>query len=101
MRLVQILLPVFDNNGVPFPAVLLRDIHKELCDRFSGLTVYDRTPAEGVWIEGGKHERDKIVVVEVMDEDFDRAWWQNFRKRTEKLLRQDELVVRSQEIERL
>jgi hypothetical protein len=101
VHLVQILLPIAGNDGRAFPDDLLRGIQKELCDRFGGLTAYNRTPAEGIWRGSGWHRKEDIIVVEVMDDDFDRAWWENFRKRTERLLQQEELVVRAQAAERL
>lgn len=45
--------------------------------------------------------RDDIVVYEVMVERLDRGWWQQYRRRLEELFLQQELVVRTQAIERL
>ncbi len=52
MHLVQILLPLADNRGRPFPAAMLGDVRRELTERFGGLTAFTRAPAEGFW-EGG------------------------------------------------
>jgi hypothetical protein len=38
MYLVQILLPVYDNDGRPFPASSYADVRRELTERFGGLT---------------------------------------------------------------
>jgi hypothetical protein len=101
MKLVQILLPLSDNDAKPFPEGVLRGIQRELCDRFGGLTAHNRAPAEGIWRTAGSRKKDDIVVLEVMDESFEPAWWRAFRKRTEELLRQEELVVRAHDTERL
>ena len=45
--------------------------------------------------------RDEIVVYEVMCETVDRAWWSNYRATLERRFRQDELVIRVQQVERL
>ena len=102
MHLVQILLPVYDNDGRPFPASSYADVRRELTERFGGLTAYSRAPAEGLWQdEAGPPTRDDIVVYEVMTEQLDRAWWASFRGRLAQRFAQDELLVRAHVIERL
>ena len=102
MYLVQLLLPVYDNAGQPFPRSSYTAVGRELAERFGGLTAYTRAPAEGLWsAEDGKAARDDIVVYEVMVEHLDRAWWGQFRARLERRFAQQELVVRAQTIERL
>ena len=91
MHLVQLLLPRAD-----------AEVAKELTERFGGLTAYTRAPAEGVWKPGrGEAVRDDIIVVEVMVETLDTAWWGRFRERVAARLGEQELVVRAHEIERL
>jgi hypothetical protein len=47
-------------------------------------------------------ERDDIVVVEVMVQTLDPAWWAGYRRSLEKrLLAQTERVVRAHEIQSL
>ena len=67
MHLIQILLPLRDNAGQPFPRAHYAEVRAELTERFGGLTAYSRAPAEGVWDEGGDGPpvRDDIVVHEV------------------------------------
>jgi hypothetical protein len=60
--IVQILLPVFDNEGRAFDASHYTDVRTELADRFGGLTAYSRAPAEGIWGDEGEFKRDDIVV---------------------------------------
>lgn len=100
--LVQLLLPLSDDDGKPFPESSYRSLQEELTERFGGLTAYSRAPADGLWNgEGEKRERDDIVVYEVMTESLDRAWWAQFRERLETTFRQDEVVVRAHRVERL
>jgi len=102
MHLIQILLPVYDNDGKSFPASRYADVRRELTERFGGLTAYSRSPAEGLWQdEDSSMTRDDIVVYEVMTESLDRAWWADFRARIARQFAQEDLVVRAHVIERL
>lgn len=58
-------------------------------------------PAEGLWVNDGDIDRDRIVVVEVMTEDLNQAWWATFRKELEDRLEQEEIIIRASEILRL
>ena len=102
MHLVQILLPVYGNDGEE----ILRDsyarIRDELVARFGGLTAFIQSPAEGLWTgDGNRTGRDDIVMLEVMMEAVDKAWWGSYRKRLQQILRQELIVIRVLPIERL
>jgi hypothetical protein len=99
--LVQILLPVYDNNGQRFPSDLYNEVRAKLTDMFGGLTAYTRAPAEGVWESGTTLKRDDIVVVEVMVDSLDRTWWGAYRRDLKRLFRQDQIVLRAQTYEPL
>lgn len=99
MHLVQLLLPLYAQDGGRLDAALFGAVRQELVDRFGGLTAYSRAPAKGLWEDGGSVERDDIVVYEVMSERLDRAWWARYRQELAARLRQKELVVRAQVIE--
>ncbi len=93
---VQILLPVYDNEGRPFAAAEYAALRRELADCFGGVTSYTRAPARGLWKdETGETTPDDIVIFEVMTGDLDRAWWSAFRRRLEERFRQDEIIVRA------
>lgn len=98
MHLVQILLPLTRNDGSPIPQALHREIREELIRRFGGLTAYVQAPAQGVWAHGGTRQTDQIAVIEVMAAELDEPWWRAFRRRLERLLEQEALVVRAFEI---
>ena len=102
MRLIQLLLPLYDNAGQRFPPGLYDSVRKELVARFGGLTTYSRAPAKGMWKEDGTSVRkDDIVVYEVMADAVDQTWWATYRKQLESEFQQDELVIRAQPIELL
>ena len=100
-HLVQLLLPLRDNEGETFAKELLQGVLDELSERFGGSTAYTRSPAEGLWKSGGADHHDDIVVVEVMVENMDAGWWRSYRQTLEQRFRQKELIVRAQPIERL
>ena len=96
MYLVQILLPLYDNEGHAFEASEYVRLRTELADRFGGVTAYTRAPARGVWRDdSGETTRDDIVIFEVMTTDLDHDWWTAFRKELEDRFRQDTLIVRA------
>ena len=102
MHLVQILLPLYDNEGEPIPQLQFRRVSGEMADRFGGVTAFTRAPAEGLWKDAGENtSHDEIVVVEVMVADLDRAWWADYRNELERRFRQEVVVIRAQEIEQL
>ena len=101
MFLVEILLPLYDNGGGRFGAEEFDRVRDELAERFGGVTAFRRSPAEGVWRDGGGESRDRIVVFEVMADELDRAWWRDHRRELERRFRQEKMVVRATEFEEL
>ncbi|GAA0535051.1 hypothetical protein FHS83_003139 [Rhizomicrobium palustre] len=101
MYLIQILLPLSDNDGQPYDEQLMQGLQHRLTERFGGVTAYSRAPAEGWWSAGGMRTKDDIIVVEVMARDFDRAWWRALKQELEDSLRQEEIVIRAQALELL
>lgn len=98
MHLVQLLLPLYDNEGRPFPPALFRAIRDTLTERFGGMTAYTRAPAEGLWREEGERTtRDDIVIYEVMTDALDEEWWRSWRGELEQRFRQDRIVIRASE----
>ena len=102
MYLVQVLLPLYDNDGELFSREEFARVRRELTDRFGGATGYTRSPAEGTWEdEQGHVHHDDVVVVEVMVDPLDRAWWSAYRRELAARFRQAELVVRATSMESL
>lgn len=101
MHLIEIFLPLFDNESRRFGREPFDEVREELVQRFGGLTAFTRSPAEGLWEEGEGRSRDEIVIFEVMAEELDRGWWRRYRHDLERRFRQDEIVVRARQVERL
>lgn len=102
MYVVQIFLPLQDNQGRPFPHAQFAAVHEQLADRFGGITAFTRSPAVGVWEDdAGTARHDDIVIFEVMTETVDAPWWRQYREGLERRFRQDEIVVRATAAERL
>lgn len=102
MHLIQLLLPLYDNQGVRLPAALHGATRDELVGRFGGLTAYARAPVDGLWQQDDRHTvRDELVIYEVMSDTLDAQWWHGYRQTLEQRFRQDQLVIRAQEIRML
>jgi hypothetical protein len=96
MYLLQILVPLYDNEGHAFEPREYVRLRSELADRFGGVTAYTRAPARGVWKgDSGETTRDDIVIFEVMTADLDEAWWKALRQELETRFRQDNVIVRA------
>jgi hypothetical protein len=99
MHLIQLLLPLYNNEKEPLPKELLIQVRNELVERFGGLTAHTRAPASGLWQEdGGQTTHDDLVIYEVMSEHLDAQWWSRYRTELETRFQQEALVVRAQQI---
>jgi len=100
MHLVQMFLPVTDNQGAPLPKQLFARVRETLVERFGGLTAYARAPASGLWAENSSAVvADDLVVYEVVVEQVDRAWWREYLSTLESEFRQERLHVRSMQVD--
>ena len=102
MYLIQLLLPLNDNDGQRLPGALFQEVREELVARFGGLTAFSQAPVEGLCQdEAERVEDDELLVYEVMTEALDRAWWADYRRQLEAAFRQREILIRAQPTERL
>ena len=100
--LVQLFLPLRGADGQPWPRAMLDAVRDELTARFGGATAFVRAPAAGAWEDpGGEVQRDEVVLVEVMTDRLDRAWWAAYRATLETRFDQDEVLIRASAVERL
>ena len=99
--MIEILLPLYDNEGKHFGPETYVRVREELVEHFGGLTAFTRSPAEGLWVEDGERSRDEIIVFEVMADWIDRGWWRSYRSELEARFRQEKIVVRTREVELL
>lgn len=80
MYLVEILLPVQDNEGHLIRSGLFSRVREELVDRFGGITAFTREPAEGLWdAPDGRKSNDAIIIYEVMMQNLHRPWWESYK----------------------
>ena len=99
MQLIQLLLPLYTEQGKPFPTSFYEEVKKELTHKFAGLTAYTRSPATGLWKkEEGEIIRDDIYVYEVMTDHLDKEYWTSYKLKLQQLFNQDELVIRASEM---
>lgn len=96
MKLVQLLLPLNDNNGNKFAHEIFTDIKEQLTQKYKGVTAFSQTPAEGLWKDKDSADlsKDHVVLYEVMVEEFDREWWSSFTRQLENLLKQEKIMLR-------
>ena len=101
--LVEIFLPTFTNDGQQFGRELFDHVQDELLQRFGGVTLFTRSPAEGLWTaeDGDAPSVDRMITVEVMTDELDRGWWRNYRQTLEGRFQQEEILIRSYEVRRL
>jgi hypothetical protein len=97
MHLVEIFLPLTDNDGKRFPQSAFGSVEKQLTERFGGVTAYPRAPASGVWkTSQSEKQEDEFIVYEVMTEEMDEMWWKSYRENLETVFRQEKLIIRTQ-----
>ena len=101
MVLIQLLLPTgraIDGEGM----APLAETRRELAHRFNGLTAYLRSPAKGWWTSpDGRTEQDDVVMVEVVTETFDRAWWRGYARTLAVRFDQESIHVRAVPVDML
>lgn len=94
--LVQIFLPLRDNDGVPFAREKYARLHEQLAERHGGATAFNQSPASGLWAASDDEVvADTVVLFEVLVEDLDRAWWKQFRTCLEEEFRQESILIRA------
>ena len=99
-RLVQILLPVRHQDGADVPAEEFARVRTELTERFGGVTAYSRSPATGLWKKAEDEvERDQVIMVEVVVDEFDPRWWEQYRQDLERRFDQEQIHARALALE--
>jgi hypothetical protein len=94
MYLIQLLLPLHDNDKQAFPAQYFDTVRKTLTERFGGVTAFLRSPAVGLWKEGeNEFTHDEVVMFEVISSELDNDWWAAYRTELQHKFSQDELLV--------
>jgi hypothetical protein len=95
-RLIQILLPTHHQDGSPVEVEEFARVRTELTERFGGVTAYSRSPATGLWKRAEDEiERDQVIMVEVVVEEFDPRWWEQYRQELERRFGQELIHARA------
>lgn len=95
-RLIQILLPTQHQDGTPVAIEEFARVRIELTEAFGGITAYSRSPATGLWKRAEDEiERDQVIMVEVVVEEFDPRWWEQYRQDLERRFGQEQIHARA------
>ena len=102
MVLIQMLLPATPTDTNADGPSAINETARELRETFGGLTAYTRAPAKGSWTgPDGSTEQDQVVMIEVVTERFDRAWWKQYSGTLAGRFDQEAIHVRALPIELL
>jgi hypothetical protein len=100
--LIQMLLPTKRADGAAFGDDVLGQTRDELIERFGGLTAYMRSPAAGAWTSPeGRVEEDSVVMIEVIADTFNVAWWRPYADKLKQRFAQESIHVRACQVETL
>ncbi len=96
--LVQLFLPLYDNEGIAFPEKYFLKVRKELTKVFGGTTFYFRSPVSGTWKQENKVIKDELLVAEVLANEKTSAFLYQYKARLEKRFKQDTILMRFMDI---
>jgi inorganic pyrophosphatase len=98
-KLVELFLPLYDNQGKHFGTHKFKKIRDLLTDKFGGITEYTRNPASGFWKKDDEQTvKDMLLIIEVMCAEVDMDFWNNLKVKLLKSFQQDQIVIRCSEI---
>lgn len=102
MFLIELLLPLYGNEGNPIPRTVFSAVRDELVGHFGGLTAHTRAPVDGLWREDDQPAiHDDLIIYEVMAPELDEEWWQRYRTTLEARFRQEQIIIRAVSIDLL
>ena len=94
MYLIELLLPLHDNDRKQLPVDCFRTVRDELTERFGGVTAFRRSPAMELWKEPESAvSRNEMVMFEVISPVLDKQWWTKYRLTLQQKFRQDQLFI--------
>lgn len=66
------------------------------------MTLFSRSPAEGLWSEGAGQgvTHDRVITVEVMAEAIGPSWWAEYREELQERFSEEETLIRSHVVAR-
>jgi len=98
MFLIELFIPLANNEGVRFPQDAFKEFEDTLTEKFGGLTSYPRAPANGIWDDGQHSQKDELLVYEVMTNAVDMPWWEACRRNLEQRFQQEKVLIRAAEV---
>ncbi|MFC3199459.1 hypothetical protein ACFOET_17690 [Parapedobacter deserti] len=99
MKLVQVFVPLVDNDGNRFPEEKFKDLQSALTEKFGGITVYRQMSIEGLWKETNKRtDKDMLAIFEVLADVVDTDYWEQLKARLATKFRQKDLLIRYWEV---
>ena len=101
MYLIQLLLPLHDNEKRPIPAEHFNRLRTDLTQRFGGVTAFVRAPAKGLWEEEEEINHDDVVMFEIIAENFAKDWWREYRVHLQHVFKQKEVLIWATSVEKL
>jgi hypothetical protein len=101
MYLIQLLLPLHDNEKRPIPAEHFNTLRTDLTRRFGGVTAFVRAPAKGLWEEDEEINSDDVVMFEIIAENFAKDWWREYRIQLQHCFKQKEVLIWATRVEKL
>src|SRR5215217_2028827 len=104
MKIYEIYLPLKYNTGNEIEAEKLEEIQQQLIAVFGAITVSSLSaPFQGTWRYGGVEFVDDIIRFEIITEQDFRAnvFFQRLKRQLKRTLRQFDILITVQEIERI
>jgi hypothetical protein len=98
MHVVEIFLPLADNEGMRFTEHAFNEEKATLVERFGGVTIYSRAPVKGLWAQSGQSAEDDLVIFEIMTADLAGTWWEFYRQHLEAKFRQASVLIRARAV---
>jgi inorganic pyrophosphatase len=92
--LIEIFLPVKQDAQDGATPAYLQALQKRYTQKFGGVTIYDRSPATGLWQPEESVCRDTIIIYEVITDHFDLSYWQEEKLHLQKDLEQSQILIR-------
>ena len=96
----EILIPLADNRGRPFPWARVHEVALELRDRFEGCRTQSLAPYLGMWKYRGKiyQEGFVLIVAEAPRSDDSLNWMLTYKQRLKKQFRQIDVYLAVSEV---
>lgn len=92
---VELFIPLINQQNNTSIHKKYNQLRIQLLSKFGGLTIYKRTPVEGLWNdENEKTVQDDIMIYEIMIQQVDLNYWKDLKRSLEKSLNQEEIIIR-------